>query len=543
MQPLPRATRFPQDFQRLQALDVNRDQRLQVQELRALDRDGDGILQSQEVAGFQSSALRSQLQQRYVQGQAQPNLAIFDLKPNAQQAQAATRLEQHAQKLEKGLREQVTSFTRTLLNGFDTNGDDALSVAEVRAISLPKALRLGEDFGLTTAQVKQIVKQLHQLAQIRATQAPPNHDPRVLGPSPDSDFASGMRYLDDPAAEALSTARLQDPAALRAKLAQEASPAVQKLLPQLQALGGEEAENLVLLQHFLRQHPPAVTTPIVERIQTWLVSSAEPPAAIAASERAEYLNGVLHTLAYPEDVDQAEKGTCAAAALEMELARQDPAQYTELALTLAQGQPFRLLDTPQGEVRRMYPNQSFRGDADDGRSLASRLVQNSLMDLGHQAGENDSHRVSATGLSFYDSRLSVDSAQGLDANAALKAAAERYPELRTLPAPLLDRLSDGMSTGEMLYVGQGLFGAQWQDWAEQDEQGRLRNGEALMTGVDQALANGRQFTIGSEDHAMLLLGKHTRAGQHFYVVSSWSGRYEMTPAALQQRLTNVLGHP
>ncbi|MGE3727916.1 MAG: hypothetical protein AB7I41_20330, partial [Candidatus Sericytochromatia bacterium] len=142
---------------------------------------------------------------------------------------------------------------------------------------------------------------------------------------------------------------------------------------------------------------------------------------------------------------------------------------------------------------------------------------------------------------------------------ALKQEARKHPDLKPLPKPVLARLSDGMSEGEMEYLAQGLFGNQWQDLASKyhvevtipdpEKPGqttqvkRVQNPDALLREVDQALSLGRKLTIGSEDHAMLLTGKEMHNGKPVYIISSWSGRYQMTPEALKHRLTNVFTEP
>ena len=116
-----------------------------------------------------------------------------------------------------------------------------------------------------------------------------------------------------------------------------------------------------------------------------------------------------------------------------------------------------------------------------------------------------------------------------------------------------------MSACEMESLAQGLFGNHWHDLASKypvevtvpdpEKPGqtiqvkRVKDPEALLKEVDQALNLGRKLTIGSEDHAMLLTGKETINGKPVYLISSWSGRYHMTPEALKHRLTNVFTEP
>jgi hypothetical protein len=563
MNPIQRQQNQIQSLQALKKLDGDSNGKLSAAEIKAkLDRDQDGQLSKAELdqAGISDVGLRQEIQQKYRQGQAQPELTLFrtvDLDKRSQGLQKG--LERQEQRAEKALGKKLEDgFMQTVLNHFDSNHDNALSVAEINAIDPAKLKSLASTFNLDDKDLKAVMGQLKKLADLKAPQGP---DAMVLKPAEGRDFASGMRYLDDPADEALSMARLQDARQLRQEITSQYpnQKALTDLLAQIQKQGGQEAENLILLKQFLSQHPPAVAAAAAEKLTTWLQSPVNKGAAITQAQRPDYLNGLLRDLAFPEDIDQGDKGTCAAAAIQMELARKDPVKYLDLASTLAEGKSFRLLDTPQGEVRRLYPNTTFAKDKNDDRLLSSRLIQNSFMNLGHQAGENDYHTFHRGQLSNYDSRLSVDSAQGLNEADALKREARKHPDLKPLPKPVLARLSDGMSEGEMEYLAQGLFGNQWQDLAakyhievevpDPEKPGkttkvkRVKDPEALLKEVDQALSLGRKLTIGSEDHAMLLTGKEMVNGKPVYIINSWSGRYHMTPEALKHRLTNVFTEP
>ena len=370
-----------------------------------------------------------------------------------------------------------------------------------------------------------------------------------------------MTFLDDPADEILSSAPKKDPAKLKQALLSQADkiPALKELLPQLEKNQALTAQNLVLLQHIIQNHPADKVGAGIQKLNQWLSRPVQASDVIRKSERPPFVNALLRDLAFPEDINQGEKGTCAAASIQMELARKDPVKYIVLAMTLAQGNSYRLLDTPQGEVRRIYPNTSYRKDPTDERLLSSRLIQDSFMDIGHQNDPNSSNALIDGRLRFYDSRLSVDSAQGLDEKDALKQAARKHSDLRKLPQATLERLADGMEDEEMLYLAQGLFGEQWQDLAAKyketytvpnpddptkpEKKQRITDPDALMKEVDQALRLGRTLTIGSDDHAMLVTGTMQQNGKSVYVVSSWSGRYTMTPEALKQRLLSVFTEP
>lgn len=557
MQPLHRQQHQLRDLQRLQALDTDRDGRIsRVEVQQALDSNQDGKLSKAELkaAGFRHAGLQHQLQQSYRQGAAQPELPLFDTSSLENQAQAlAQGLQTTEAQLQQDLNRLLEGFNQSTLNSFDSNFDNQLSLAEVQQLSRADLQKAGELFGVEKQTLDKIWQKLQLLVQLKQGQPAAS----VLRSQPTgSDFASGMRYLDDPSEMALKAAAGKSLATARQELApaEQQVPALRPLIQQLQKLKQLTPQNLVLLKQFIDQHPQQAQ-PSLELLNKWLNQPPSQGAAISARERPAFVAALLKDLAFPDDIDQGEKGTCAATGIQMELARRDPQQYLKFATTLAEGQAYRLLDTPAGEVRRIYPNTSYRQDKADTRSLSARLLQDSLMDTGHMAGENETFALINGQVKAYDSRMSVDSAQGLDESEVLKNAAKRYPELKQQSPEVLARLGDGLSEAEIEYLGQGFFGNHWHDAAAAYHESqvvpnpekpaetitvkRVARPEALFARIDAALAQGQTLTIGSEDHVMLLTGKTERAGKAVYVVSSWSGRYLMTPEALQQRLTNV----
>lgn len=539
-----------QDLSRLRQLAAEPSQGVTKADLSKLDADKDGKLSERELKAFSGTALKSELKQRFsqAQGSAQAQLPLFngpelDIKLTNLREQRQTL----ASAARKGLEGKTEAFNRSLLNHFDSNEDGALGVQEIRAIDPQKFKSLGDDYGIKPQELNSLLKNLNILADIKAAElaearnfAPETAcDPKsevVLSPTQERDFASGMRFEGDPAADAITAARKgKQSAAFKTELLNltQNAPTTVSLLKQLDKQGQLSQENLFYLKTIASSHGPETFKQLAPVLENYLKTPA-PGALITANERKTYLNNLLQDLAFPEDINQGEKGTCAATAIQIELARRQPVKYLEVATSLANNQPVDLQPTAQGERRTLYPNLTYKGDPDDDRNLSARLIQNSLMNLGHQAGENNLHYFHQGRLIQFDSRMSIDTAQGLTADQSLTRAASKIPELRGLEASTLERLGDGLSEGEMEYVGQGFFGNHWRDLSTQD-----KDKQRLLEGLDQALEQGRKVTVGSEDHAMTVLDKRLENGKQFYRVASWSGVYQMTPEALKQRLTNV----
>jgi hypothetical protein len=453
--------------------------------------------------------------------------------------------------IEKKLAPLISGFTATALNHFDTDFDNHISRSEVKKVSKQEFRNITEPLGVDKKTSDTLWVNLNRLADLKA---PLSQNASVFESPKGTDFASGMRSAGDPTDDAIKAASLTPRSEMRERLRsiEQKQP---ELTPILQSFENQKlmsAENMFFIQRLNEKHPESAVETL-NTLNQWLTSPPSNHPGIAVSERKTFMNNVLRDMAFPDDIDQGEKGTCAATGIQMELARRDPKQYAQFATALANGEAYRLKDSAQGEVRRIYPNTTFRGDKTDDRSLSGKLLQNSMMETGHFAGENDTHAVINGNIRAYDSRASIDSAQGLDDKALLAQVSKKYPELRGQSPQVLSRLSDGLSEGEMEYLGQGFFGNQWRDAAsdyhelrsEKGEDGkqimvkRVADQEALFKRMDTALEQGKTLTIGSDDHVMLLTGKQKHNGRTVYQVSSWSGTYTMTQEALKQRLTNV----
>ncbi len=537
-----------QDLSRLKQLAQNPSQGVSQQDLRQLDLNQDGKLADNELKTFSDQKLKSELKQHYQSGSAQTELPLFQ---TAELDSKISQLREQRQQLVNqtldGLKGKTESFTRSLLNHFDQNEDGALGSKEISAIPQKELLRLGQEYGLDAQDLKPLLKNLQLLARAKEAELAEARDFKpetacapqaeiVLAPTAERDFASGMRLEGDPAADAIAAARQgKQAAAFKAEILSrtQQDPGVKALLTRLDKQGFMSQENLFYLKTITQTHGPETAKRLAPVLDQYL--QAKPAdAQIKPSERQTFIHNVLQDLAFPEDINQGEKGTCAATAIQIELARRNPVRYLETATALANNQAVQLLPTAQNERRTLYANNTFRGDKDDDRNLSARLIQNSLMNLGHQAGENELHYFHQGRLVTFDSRMSIDTAQGLSADQSLSQAASKIPELKGLEPRTLERLGDGLSEGEMEYVGQGFFGNQWQDLSRQNKDKGF-----LLQGLDQALEQGKKVTVGSEDHAMTVLEKRLEGGRQFYRVASWSGVYQMTPEALKQRLTNV----
>lgn len=181
----------------------------------------------------------------------------------------------------------------------------------------------------------------------------------------------------------------------------------QALLPEIQGRGGDAARTGTASGeqgHYVNS-PVSSFSQLIEqgRLDEDLLDSLEGLQASAhvqqdlQSQREEIFTSTLQNIAFPERIAQHSKGTCAATRVEMVLAMEDPAKYTDTIKRLA---------TPSGRARvgsaflERVPGTT-ENDA-SGRSVASRLLQPALMEYANGVqldydNQADRHQVAQAG--------------------------------------------------------------------------------------------------------------------------------------------------
>lgn len=193
--------------------------------------------------------------------------------------------------------------------------------------------------------------------------------------------------------------------------------------------------------------------------------------------RDEILRNVIHDVAWPSDIAQRSYSTCTAAALQMKLALERPAQYVTILTTLAQGKNYT---TPGGAV--MKPNSTWRNDSKENRTQSARIVQNAIMNLGGQ------------GLIWDDTYNSAN-----------------------------DDDENGLNWGEQTYALEQLFGND-----DYDNDGLLSSAASLYQYVEDEIARGRSAIVSFPEHAVLVVGIDKTGAQPKVILNSWGRQFEMT---------------
>lgn len=251
-------------------------------------------------------------------------------------------------------------------------------------------------------------------------------------------------------------------------------PQLKAMVDYLQARGLSSPDTLTWLETIAKRHGSATT----EAVCATLLSYARQGKTVASIDKKTVVSDALHDLAWPSNIAQANKGTCAATTLQMKLAIERPRQYVQNLTQLAQG---HTVSTPGGAS--MAPNNTWKGDSQDPRSTSGRIMQNALMNLGGQ------------GLlwnSKYDSKNDPD---------------------------------NGLTRGEQESALRKLFG----DTSYVNESSGLITSKAsLLAYVEDEFARGRSVSVSFKNHAVLAVGIDKSKRPAEVIMNSWGRQYAMT---------------
>lgn len=244
------------------------------------------------------------------------------------------------------------------------------------------------------------------------------------------------------------------------------------------ALGllGGSSYKIVLrdLAKIKERHGLPEANKVAKTLQDFLTRN-QPDADVNAKQ---LIRNALGDMAYPSNINQANKGTCAATAVQMKWALENPSTYAKAITQLGEGKTYA---TVGGDD--LPPNDTWKGDAKDERNLSSRIMQNALMDMGNNVG------------------LDQDYNSASDENQSL--------------------LNDykGLYAEDAEYALQETLGADYQV-------DHLYSGPQLYGYVEDEIARGRSVPISFKGHAVLVTGIDKQNNQ--VIINTWGKQHTMT---------------
>ena len=310
------------------------------------------------------------------------------------------------------------------------------------------------------------------------------------------------------------------------------NPEVKKLLDNLSTKGAFTAVNLQAINKVLdKLSDKKGIQDIAKELNTFLVSTE---GKFSSTEKLQIVKDILHDLAYPDDIDQSNKGTCSATATQMKLAIDDPLKYADVCTTLACGKDYAGKDD-----KVLKPNYTFMGDIYDGRSLSSKIMQNSFMDYAHSLDQN--YVMFEGSKIFYDSKISIDGAQGLDKKKDdLKNLKEANPYLKDVDDKTIEKLGGGLFSPQAESLEKALFGNVYNT-----DEGFFRNYNFYNTNSDiiddikKDVKNGKPVPISVQGHAVLVESFDEKGNPPKFIINSWSQKFEITPENLEKVLKSA----
>ena len=271
-----------------------------------------------------------------------------------------------------------------------------------------------------------------------------------------------------------------------AGLKEQISPERYERSPQLQKLA--QSLNLQNGEHETLGDLGAVSARIgAEKSEKMMKILNQYLAKGSGEQRTDLVRNILHDLAMPSDIAQRQKGTCAAAAIQMMLAVEHPERYAQMVTRLADDQSVKL---PNG--RTLHPNNVWRSDSKDLRNQSAKVLQNALMKHGNGT---------------YDST---------------KDYGDPSPEA-------------GLTRSQQKRLGRDILGySNYKRWDS-----GFHSKEKLFQMVEDEIAHGRPAVISLPGHAVTVVGIDKTGDQHKVIINSWGQQFSMTVDELKSYVKSV----
>lgn len=254
-----------------------------------------------------------------------------------------------------------------------------------------------------------------------------------------------------------------------------------KNAPQLKTLldnlSNTDEYTLTYLNQIGKSHGLITLNDISSKLNTYISSGA----TVDGVDKKTLVKDLLHDISYPSDIAQESKGTCAAAAIQMKVAIENPTEYVNIATTLAQGKDYKTA----GE-KVLKPNNTWKGDCDDARTTSCKIVQNSFM-------------VGAGNTSYTSKNDKMEGANS-DGQATL----------------MQNVFGDSDYNVDLLYTGNKLY-----EFVEDD------------------IARGKSVGVSFKGHAVLAVGIDKTTNPAQVIMNSWGKRFSMSVDEFKQHVKAV----
>lgn len=251
-----------------------------------------------------------------------------------------------------------------------------------------------------------------------------------------------------------------------------------KNVPQLKTLldnlPNTDEYTLTYLNQIGKNHGLTTLNDISSKLNIYISSSS----AVEGVDKKALVKDLLHDISYPSDIAQESKGTCAAAAIQMKVAIEKPLEYINIATTLAEAKDYKTLG---GKV--LKPNNTWKTDCNDSRTLSSKIVQNSFM-VGAGNTSYTSKNDKMEGANAYDQTTLIENVFG-----------------------------DSNYDVNMLYTGNKLY-----EFLEDD------------------IARGRSVGVSFKGHAVLAVGIDKTTNPAQVIMNSWGKRFSMSVDEFKQHV-------
>lgn len=428
---------------------------------------------------------------------------------------------------------QYGNAARAIMNKVcDKNGDGKITLSEMQEMDKKKLVELFQEagWGDMTDQINNIEIYIESMK---------GQDPNtiIIDFNAEHDYQSYWQYRGDSATKEIGEIARKDSPETRTKIQNEImtksnnSPEIKALIDKLSTEGNLSSVNLQAINRILETSKGKEDLAQISVKLNDFINSSK--GRFNHKDKLEIVNNILHDLAYPADIYQGNKGTCSAAATQMRIAINNPMQYVDICTTLANDEAYK---TTEGKIIKHNDTyMSQNGTNLDERSLSSKIIQNSFMDFAHsynQKGFKDGDNTN-----YYDSRVSIDGAQGKNLDDKIDGLKKSIPYLKDASKEELEKVGGGLYQNQIDHLEGSLFGNVSNVTDGYFTRWRLHNTKGDIVGdIEKSINSGVPVTIDFNGHSVIVQEIDKKQNPPKFVINSWSGQYEMTREQLEKSI-------
>ena len=285
-------------------------------------------------------------------------------------------------------------------------------------------------------------------------------------------------------------------AKLKQKIGKHWNADVENLVNIFKNKGMATTENLQYIEKVAERHSDSDKVKnIVKTLSSFMSDKVKVPDYI---DKKELIKDGLHDIAYPSNINQANRGTCSATAVQMKIAIENPDKYIDIMTTLACNKPYGTVkpnntwheESTLTDIKNLVTSglKTEAASITDERTLSCKVMENAFMGAARKTGEYKSNDYKKQGLMSVEQEKLLKDVTGDDYK--------------------------NMDRGEIAF-------------------------DKIYAEINDEIARGRTVPISFKGHAVLLVGIDNTQTPSQVIIDSWGKQFKMSVNELKQHIESI----